>query len=157
VFRLRCPVPGAAGHPLWLGPGALDGLPALWRPEWRVAALVADRTVLRLHGAAVLGRLRACARTVRVYEVPPGERHKSVATWLRLADRMLADRLDRTTGLVALGGGEGQLGVAGDEDVGVPFPGRLAFHAVLAHPRFDAADRFVVALTITEPVRAAHR
>mgnify|MGYP000212259454 CR=1 FL=1 len=105
MFRLRCPAPGAAGHPLWLGPGALDGLPALWRPEWRVAALVADRTALRLHGAAVLRRLRACAGTVRVYQLPPGERHKSVATWLRLADRMLADRLDRAACLVALGGG----------------------------------------------------
>lgn len=106
MFRLRCAAPGAAGgHPLWLGPGALDGLPAVWRPGWHAAALVADATAFRLHGAAVVRGLRRCAGTVRVYEVPPGERHKSVATWLRLADRMLADRLDRGTCLVALGGG----------------------------------------------------
>ncbi|MBN1771436.1 MAG: 3-dehydroquinate synthase [Deltaproteobacteria bacterium] len=105
MFRLRCPTANGTGHPLRLGPGALDVLPALWRPEWRAAALVADRTVLALHGPAVLRHLRRCAPAIRVYEVPPGDRHKSAATWLRLADRMLADRLGRDTCLVALGGG----------------------------------------------------
>ena len=105
MLRLRCPTPDGTGHPLWLGPGALDSLPSLWRPEWRVAALVADATVLTLHGPDVLRRLRRCAAAVRLYAVPPGDPRKSAATWLRLADRMLADRLDRHTCLVALGGG----------------------------------------------------
>lgn len=105
MLQLRCRTANGAGHPLWLGPGALDVLPRLWRSDWRTAALVADATVLELHGLNVLRRLRRCAPTARVYEVPSGDRHKSAETWLRLADRMLADRLDRQTCLVALGGG----------------------------------------------------
>lgn len=105
MLRLRCPTPDGTGHPLRLGPGALDDLPARWRPEWRAAALVVDAAVLALHGPAVRRRLQRCGATVRVYPAPPGDRHKSAATWLRLADRMLADGLDRHTCLLALGGG----------------------------------------------------
>ncbi|MBI5487529.1 MAG: 3-dehydroquinate synthase [Deltaproteobacteria bacterium] len=85
--------------------GALDALPRLWRPEWRAAALIADRRVLRLHGPSILRRLARCAPVVRVFSFPPGERSKTREMKAALEDRLLRARLGRDTCVVALGGG----------------------------------------------------
>ncbi|MBI5502327.1 MAG: 3-dehydroquinate synthase [Deltaproteobacteria bacterium] len=94
-----------APHALVVARGALGALPRLWRPEWRAAAVIADRRVLRLHGGAVLRRLARCTGVVRVFSFPPGERSKTRETKAVLEDGLLRARLGRDTCVVALGGG----------------------------------------------------
>jgi 3-dehydroquinate synthase len=105
MIRLRVRAPDGTRRPLLLGPGALEHLRRLWPREARAAALIADRNVMRLHGAPVLRLLRRCVPLVRAFAFPPGERSKTRATKADLEDRMLAEGLGRDTCVVALGGG----------------------------------------------------
>ena len=71
----------------------------------RRTALVTDPGVRRLHGDIVIHALESAGFTVHVLEVPAGEAAKSLAVAERCWDRLLAGGLDRTSTVVALGGG----------------------------------------------------
>ena len=88
-----------------IGSGALGRLPRLWRPQWHVAALVGDHTVLGLYGERVAGLLRSVGARVVQAGFPPGEAHKTRQTKRALEDRLLEQGLDRSGCVVALGGG----------------------------------------------------
>jgi 3-dehydroquinate synthase len=69
------------------------------------AALVTDAAVLRLHGAAVTKSLEAAGFAVTILEVPEGEEAKTLTVAERCWDRLLAAGIDRTSTVLALGGG----------------------------------------------------
>lgn len=71
----------------------------------RRAALVTDRGIMRLHGAAVADSLEKAGFVVTVIEVPDGEAAKRLAVAEHCWDRLLAAGLDRSSTVLGLGGG----------------------------------------------------
>src|SRR5438105_10203591 len=69
------------------------------------AVLVSDGSVLHLHGDAVTQSLRAAGFSLTQVVVPEGERAKSITVAQRGWDELLAAGIDRTSTVVALGGG----------------------------------------------------
>src|SRR5438309_7682201 len=69
------------------------------------AVLVSDDSVLRLHGEAVTQSLRTAGFSLTQVVVPEGERAKSITVAQRGWDELLAAGIDRTSTVVALGGG----------------------------------------------------
>jgi 3-dehydroquinate synthase len=67
--------------------------------------VVTDATILRLHGASVTKSLVEAGFTVTTLEVPEGEVAKTLAVAERCWDRLLAAGVDRTSTVLALGGG----------------------------------------------------
>src|SRR5262249_51784872 len=78
----------------------LRGLPVGTR-----AALVSDGAVMRLHGKAVVASLESAGFAVATIEVPEGEAAKTLAVAQHCWDELLAAGLDRTSTVLALGGG----------------------------------------------------
>jgi len=74
-------------------------------PVPAVAALVSDRTVMRLYGAPVEQSLRRAGLRVVRSAIAPGERSKRVDTARALAEAWARAGLTRETVVVALGGG----------------------------------------------------
>jgi 3-dehydroquinate synthase len=69
------------------------------------AALVTSASILRLFGKTVTESLEEAGFTVTVVDVPDGESAKTLAVAERCWNALLAARLDRTSTVVALGGG----------------------------------------------------
>jgi 3-dehydroquinate synthase len=69
------------------------------------AALVSDPDVRKLFGDMVTDSLRASGFTVTALDVPVGESAKTLATAERCWDALLAAGLDRSSTVLALGGG----------------------------------------------------
>src|SRR5437870_6095576 len=87
--------------------GALDTVGARLA-ELRVGsrvALVSDAAVLRLYGKTVGRSLESAGFVVATVEVPEGEAAKTLAVAARCWDALLAAGLDRTSTVLALGGG----------------------------------------------------
>jgi len=97
----------SASYDIHIGRGILDRMALIlakgnWAGRWFV---VADETVAGLHGERVLAALTGAALRAECLTIPPGEGAKTVATCLGLAGRLLERGADRTSGLIALGGG----------------------------------------------------
>src|SRR5919198_5986220 len=87
--------------------GALDTVGARLA-ELRVGsrtALVSDAAILSLYGKTVGRSLESAGFRVATVEVPPGEAAKTLAVAARCWDALLAAGLDRTSTVLALGGG----------------------------------------------------
>ena len=87
--------------------GALASVGAQLR-ELRVgsrAVLMTDAGILRAHGSAVVAGLEAAGLSVTILEVPEGEAAKTLAVAEHCWDRLLAAGADRTSTILALGGG----------------------------------------------------
>jgi 3-dehydroquinate synthase len=67
--------------------------------------LLTDSRVSALHGERVLAILRGMGLTVEEIVFPGGEEQKSIHTCTELAERMMERGADRTSALIALGGG----------------------------------------------------
>ena len=67
--------------------------------------VVTDSAVSAVHGPRVLDTLRWQGLGVELLDFPAGEPSKTIGTCLALIDRMLALGADRTSALIALGGG----------------------------------------------------
>lgn len=70
-----------------------------------VAAIITNPTVGALYGAAAQASLEAAGYTVARIEMPDGEEFKNSATLNRIYDDLLAAGVDRSSFIVALGGG----------------------------------------------------
>jgi 3-dehydroquinate synthase len=70
-----------------------------------VAAVVTNPTVAALYGAAVRESLEAAGYAVAQIEMPDGEEYKNSSTLNRIYDDLLAAGVDRSSFIVALGGG----------------------------------------------------
>src|SRR5205809_2902032 len=98
---------GSRSYRIIVESGALDTVGARLA-ELRVGsrtALVSDAAILRLYGKAVGRSLESAGFEVATVEVPPGEAAKTLAVAERCWDALLAARLDRTSTVLALGGG----------------------------------------------------
>jgi 3-dehydroquinate synthase len=96
---------GALPYPVWIGRRAVDevgAVAATAAPAHRWA-VIADSAVAERYGARVVGTLPSGRATL--FTVPPGEEHKTRASWARLTDEMLDAGCGRDTTVVALGGG----------------------------------------------------
>ncbi len=99
-------IPGQSCRVL-VGPGLLARTGALAREcgLHGTCAVITDENVGRLHGDAVMASLEAAGNKAVLLTVPAGERSKCLATAEDLCDRMIAAGLDRSSYVVALGGG----------------------------------------------------
>jgi 3-dehydroquinate synthase len=99
---------GPASHDAHVGAGILDRLGELAREAGLKpgkCAMVTDSNVENLYAACVLDSLRKCSFAPIVISIPPGEPSKSQATLELLYDRMTEAGLDRSSTILALGGG----------------------------------------------------
>ncbi|HEX8280282.1 MAG TPA: 3-dehydroquinate synthase, partial [Chthoniobacterales bacterium] len=98
---------GAATYDAVIGPGALDLLreraAKLFRG--RRCAVVSDDRTGELFGGNVRANLRAHGFDATLITFPPGEASKSLEQLGRICEQMAAAGLDRTSFVVALGGG----------------------------------------------------
>jgi 3-dehydroquinate synthase len=98
---------GPRSYTIVVEPGALGTVGARLR-ELGVgtrAVLVSDAAVMPLHGPAVTKSLEGAGFSVTVLEVPEGEAAKTLAVAQRCWDRLLTAGADRTSTVLALGGG----------------------------------------------------
>jgi 3-dehydroquinate synthase len=98
---------GDTSYQALVGSGLLARLGELVRPMVRGprCAVIADNNSARLFGGAVLESLRVAGFEPALIEVVPGERSKSLDHLSALCEEMAAARLDRSSFVVALGGG----------------------------------------------------
>jgi shikimate kinase / 3-dehydroquinate synthase len=100
---------GERSYPIAIARGGLARLGSLCRAALGSgctrAALVADTNVDALYGAAAAAALAAADFDVIRVPVPAGEPAKSIGTFALLCDQLVAGGLDRSSAVIALGGG----------------------------------------------------
>jgi len=98
---------GDRSYPIVIGATVLDEigerLGALLKG--RQAAVVTNPTVGRLYLNRIVDSLHAAGFRTSSIEIPDGEEHKSFAWLTFVYDRLLEARMDRTSAVLALGGG----------------------------------------------------
>jgi 3-dehydroquinate synthase len=93
---------GARSYPIHIGP-RLIGDPGLYDVEAKQILIVTNEVVAPLYLQAVQTALGG--RQVETLILPDGERHKTLATFASIVDRLIEARFHRDSCLVALGGG----------------------------------------------------
>src|SRR5712692_475070 len=98
---------GPRSYPVVVGIGALSSVGERLRTlgGGSKVALVSDRSVMRLHGGRVTESVRAAGFALTHVIVPEGESAKALAVAERCWDELLAAGMDRTSTVLALGGG----------------------------------------------------
>ncbi|OWY27887.1 bifunctional shikimate kinase/3-dehydroquinate synthase AroKB [Herbaspirillum robiniae] len=97
---------GERSYPIIIGRGLLDD-PALL-PQFvkgKRAAIVTNDKVGPLYLEKLSSALRAAGKQVTEIVLPDGEEHKNWSSLMKIFDVLLAEKCDRKTTLVALGGG----------------------------------------------------
>jgi len=87
------------------GPGSLEALASEWPEGATRAVVIADRRAWRAWGPDIAGTLSRIVAMPVVIGVAPGERSKHPAVWIRLVQALLRAGADRSTVVVAVGGG----------------------------------------------------
>ncbi|MDE2007261.1 MAG: 3-dehydroquinate synthase [Rhodospirillales bacterium] len=97
----------SGGYDVLVGEGLLARAGALLAPvlPQKRAVVITDETVAPLHLPALLAGLAETGVETRQIVVPPGEGSKSLDRFAALMDRLLAERVERRTSVIALGGG----------------------------------------------------
>ncbi|MEJ7807418.1 MAG: bifunctional shikimate kinase/3-dehydroquinate synthase AroKB [Telluria sp.] len=97
---------GERSYPISIGAGLLaDPALLLQHIAGRKVAIVTNTTVAPLYLEQVAGPLRAAGRDVHTIVLPDGEEYKNWASLMQVFDALLANKCDRKTTMVALGGG----------------------------------------------------
>jgi 3-dehydroquinate synthase len=98
---------GDRSYPIHIGAGLLARAGALMAPHLKGGRVlvIADATVMRLHGAALGTSLQAAGIAHAVATFPAGEPHKSLASADALWQACAEHRIDRSGAVIALGGG----------------------------------------------------
>ncbi|HJS85470.1 MAG TPA: 3-dehydroquinate synthase [Acetobacteraceae bacterium] len=104
--RLAVTLPSAR-YEVVIGDGLLSRAGALLSPvlPQRRAVVVTDAVVARLHLPALLAGLAETGIATSHIVVPAGESSKTIETWARVVNELLAVRVERGTTVIALGGG----------------------------------------------------
>ncbi|MBN1336332.1 MAG: 3-dehydroquinate synthase [Deltaproteobacteria bacterium] len=94
-------------YPVFVGMGGLEPLGAAMAGVLPAGpcVLVTSPRVGGFHGDAALASLRAAGFSPARVEIPDGEAAKTLDTWVHLVHALLDAGIDRTTPVVALGGG----------------------------------------------------
>ncbi len=98
---------GSRSYRIVVASGALQSVGERLR-ELRLgsrAALVSDAGIMRLYGKTVVASLEAAGFTVTTIDVPEGESAKTLPVAEHCWDQLLTAGLDRTSTVLALGGG----------------------------------------------------
>lgn len=97
---------GERSYSICIGPGILDGLGRAVRDfGFSRVAVVSNPTVYGIYGERVLGPLKAAGCGAAYVTVPDGEEYKELLWAYYLYGELLRLRLDRSSALIALGGG----------------------------------------------------
>ena len=97
---------GERSYPIAIGPQLLhDGALLARHVGGRKVAIVTNTTVAPLYLARLEEHLRAAGKDVTSIVLPDGEEHKNWASLMHIFDTLLANKADRKSTLVALGGG----------------------------------------------------
>jgi 3-dehydroquinate synthase len=97
---------GERSYPIAIGPGLLSDPELLARHiPGRQVAIVTNTTVAPLYLERVAAPLRAAGRQVVTIILEDGEQYKNQASLMQVFDALLANKCDRKTTMVALGGG----------------------------------------------------
>lgn len=97
---------GERSYPIHIGRGLLDDASLL--PQYvkgKRVAIVTNDKVGPLYLDKVAHALRAAGKQVTEIVLPDGEEEKNWSSLMKIFDRLLADKCDRKTTLIALGGG----------------------------------------------------
>ena len=108
VATLRVAHPGGE-YPIYLGEGLLSHVGGALRASGAIrgsrVAVVSNPVVAPLYGEQLRSALHAAGYRPVVCTIPDGEDHKTLDTVAGLYDQFLDGRLDRSSGVVSLGGG----------------------------------------------------
>ena len=105
-LTVHVPLDGGRDYDILIGRGVLDEAGARVKAlGGRAAVIVTDETVAGLYAGRVRASLEAAGLRSGVVAVAPGEASKSYATFARVCDGLLAERVERNDLVVALGGG----------------------------------------------------
>ncbi len=100
---------GERSYPVIVAPGALDRVGELARRRMRArcrrVGLVSDTNVAPLYAPRVRSALEEEGFEVVEATVPAGEQAKQIESYTRLAEQLVEAGMDRTSAVVALGGG----------------------------------------------------
>ena len=98
---------GDRSYPIYVGAGILDSLGQRLREAGLVGkvAVVTNPTVAQLYLDAVHGSLDYAGFEVIPILVPDGEEHKTFKSLTTIYDRLIAERCERKSSVLALGGG----------------------------------------------------
>jgi 3-dehydroquinate synthase len=97
---------GERSYPIVIGAGGLDDAALMARHiDGDKVAIVTNTTVAPLYLERLRGGLAAQGKQVISIVLPDGEEHKNWASLMQIFDALLANKCDRKTTLVALGGG----------------------------------------------------
>ena len=98
---------GERTYPIYIGHGMLDQFGAYYTRLGlgRKAALISSRSVADLYLEAVLSSLRRAGYEAIPIVIPDGEEQKSLATADRIYEHLILEKLDRSSAIIALGGG----------------------------------------------------
>src|SRR5690606_14594197 len=98
---------GDRSYPIWIGPGLRVHMGSLLQGLGigRRLLVVTHPVLEGLYAGEVMASLSAAGFQCRLAVIPDGEAHKTLATVARLYDEAVAAGLDRTSAMVALGGG----------------------------------------------------
>jgi shikimate kinase/3-dehydroquinate synthase len=97
---------GERSYPIAIGPDLLSDPALLARHiQGRQVAIVTNTTIAPLYLERVAAPLRAAGREVVTIILEDGEQYKNQASLMQVFDALLANKCDRKTTMVALGGG----------------------------------------------------
>jgi 3-dehydroquinate synthase len=98
---------GERSYPIWIGDGILQNLDEALKEIGfpKKVAVVSNPIVQDLYGDTVRQTLEKAGFSLSVILVPEGEEHKNLATLHTIFDALIQQGFDRTSGLIALGGG----------------------------------------------------
>jgi 3-dehydroquinate synthase len=97
----------SSSYEIYIGNGIIDRMGLLlakhnWGERY---IIITDDIVSTLHGAGVQGTLKEMGLKTDMVDFPAGEASKDMQTSLRIVDQLRALGADRTSALIALGGG----------------------------------------------------
>lgn len=98
---------GDRSYPIFIGAGILTNLgPQLVGIDYpKRVAVISNSTVSQLYGEVVAQSLRAAGFDFIEINLPDGEQYKNLQTLELIYDELIRNNFDRSTGLIALGGG----------------------------------------------------
>jgi len=99
-------------YPIWIGEGLLDQA-QVWRQALRPGrsgqpgrvVVVSNEVVMPLYGHQVLAALADLGCQTSQVVLPDGESYKDMASLMKIFDHLMAEHVDRSATVVALGGG----------------------------------------------------